>query len=346
MDDTGRAAPKGRMTAQAIADRTGVSRSTVSRAFDPGSRISARVRRRILKIANEIGYRPTTAGRLAMKQNPSLVAVVVRDVTNPIRATIMTRLIRELEINRVLPLVFQVPNAAAANARTESFLSHLPKVVVTSGFMPPPSMIILCSQRGIPVLVINRGRIHGLAASFVSSDHLTGGRIAADELVRLGCKRIGFVSGQSVNDPDASEERIRGFLSALDAVGRRAMATFEGDHSYESGACAAQEMFALENPPDGVFCGNDMMALGFMDTARHMFEKNPACDYQLIGYDDIEMANWGAYRLTTVAQDMGAVINVSTQAIGILIEHPEKAINEVVPVKLVARRTTHSRPDG
>lgn len=101
-----------KVTALDIAKRLSVSRSTVSRAFDPASRISPDLRRRILKLAHELGYRPTSAARLIMREYPHVIAVVVRDVTNPVRAAIMTRLIRELERNGYLPLVFQVPNAA------------------------------------------------------------------------------------------------------------------------------------------------------------------------------------------------------------------------------------------
>ena len=340
VDDDG-PSPGRRLNAKIIAERIGVSRSTVSRAFDPGSRISPQKRRQILRLANELGYRPTTAGRLAMRENPSLIAIVVRDITNPVRATIMTRLIRELERRRILPLVFQVPDAAAARTKAEAILGYLPKVLVTAGFMPPSSLITLCSQRGIPVLVVNRGRVQGLAASYVTSDHFNGGLIAGQELLRLGAQRIGLVLGYGAT---AGEERVRGFLTALDNAGAAVSAAFEGDHSYNSGVQAAHAMLANANAkaPDAVFCSNDMMALGFLDTARDVFGNRVPEDIQIIGYDDIEMANWGAYRLTTVAQDMEAVILASVRGISIILEHPERAINRVVPVRLVSRQTTRT----
>jgi DNA-binding LacI/PurR family transcriptional regulator len=335
---------KARITAENVAEMVGVSRSTVSRAFDPNSRISAKVRRDILRIANEVGYRPTTAGRLAMKVNPNIVTLVVRDITNPIRASLTTRLIRELERDGLLPLIFQVPNANAASSRAEYILGNLPKVVVVSGFKPPASMITLCTQRGVPILVLNRGRVKGLATNQVSSDHFTGGKIVAQELVARGCRRIGFVSGHSVNDPDASEERIHGFLTALEDLGMSATAAFEGDHSYQSGANAAKEMFTLQFPPDGVFCGNDMMALGFLDAARDVFGKSAPDDFQLIGYDNIEMASWGAYQISTVAQDMDAVMATASYGIKTLISQPNRTINTLVPVKFLSRRTTSDLP--
>lgn len=329
-----------KITARDIAERLDISRSTVSRAFDPNSRISSDVRRRILKLAHEIGYRPTVASRLTMREYPYVVAVIVRDVTNPVRATIMTRLIRELEREGALPLVFQVPNARTASSRAEAILGYLPSAVVMSGFMPQPSLLTLCSQRGTPTLIVNRGRITGLAANFVTSDHHGGGMAAASFFAQAGCKRIAFVSGHKLTNPDPSEARIQGFLAGLEQAGTVAAFAYEGDHSYESGARAAREFFAVADPPDGIFCGNDMMAMGFKDAARVAFGKNAPRDYQLIGYDDIEMANWAAYRLSTVAQNMDAVIGASVQGIRELVENPDKPVRITLSVNLIHRSTT------
>lgn len=329
-----------KVTALDIAERLSVSRSTVSRAFDPMSRISPDLRRRILKVAHELGYRPTSAARLIMREYPHVIAVVVRDVTNPVRAGIMTRLIRELERNGYLPLVFQVPNARTMSARIEAILSHLPSAVVMTGFRPPSSVLTLCSQRGTPTLILNRGGIKGLAANYVTSDHHGGGLKAAEVLTARGCRNIAFVSGQSVNDPDASEERMRGFLTGLERAGMVACAAHEGDHSYDSGVRAACEFFGASARPDGVFCSNDLMAMGFMDAARERFGLTAPDDYQIVGYDDVEMARWAAYRLSTIAQDMGAVITATVKGVRQLVEKPDHSIRVVVPVDFVARNTT------
>lgn len=332
-----------RVTARDIAEKLSVSRSTVSRAFDPISRISPDVRRRILKLAHEIGYRPTVASRLTMREYPHVVALIVRDVTNPVRATIMTRLIRELEREGTLPLVFQVPNARIASVRAEAIIGYLPSVVVMSGFMPHPSLLTLCSQRGTPTLIVNRGRTVGLATNFVTSDHYGGGMAAAKFLTQARCKRIAFVSGHTIANADPSEARIQGFLAGLEQAGTKADFAFEGDHSYESGAQAVRQFFAAPNPPDGVFCGNDMMAMGFKDTAREAFGKTAPQDYQLIGYDNIEMANWVAYRLSTVAQNMDAVIDATVQGIRQLLEKPDKSVRVTLPVDLIERSTTSGK---
>ena len=168
--------------------------------------------------------------------------------------------------------------------------------------------MLLCSSRDFNsslIAITPAGTFNSHVASSTSSG---GGLKAAEVLTARGCRNIAFVSGQSVNDPDASEERMRGFLAGLERVGMVACAAHEGDHSYDSGVRAAREFFAASTRPDGVFCGNDMMAMGFMDVARETFGLIPPDDYQLVGYDNIEMANWAPYRLSTIAQNMEAVI--------------------------------------
>lgn len=330
----------GKITARDIAQRLSISRSTVSRAFDPMSRISPDVRRRILKLAHELGYRPTVASRLTMREYPHIIAVIVRDVTNPVRATLMTRLIRELEREGTLPLVFQVPNARIATVRAEAIMGYLPSAVVMSGFLPQPSLLTLCSQRGTPTLIVNRGRSPGMVANFVTSDHHGGGIAAARFLVRVGCRRIAFVSGNTAANADPGEARIQGFLAGLEQMGSAVNHTHEGDHSYESGAAAAREFFAFSTPPDGIFCSNDMMAMGLKDTAREIFGKVAPDDYQLIGYDNVEMSSWSAYQLSTVAQNMDAMIDATVQGIRSLLKNPNKPVRVTLPVDLIERSTT------
>lgn len=329
-----------KVTARDIALRLSVSRSTVSRAFDPMSRISPEVRRRVLKLAHEIGYRPTVASRLTMREYPHIIAIIVRDITNPLRATIMTRLIRELEREGTLPLVFQVPNARIASVRAEAILGYLPSAVVMSGFLPLPGLLTLCSQRGTPTLIVNRGRTSGMAANFVTSDHHSGGMVAAKFLVQAGCQRIALVTGHSAANADPGEARIQGFLAGLEQAGIVASLTYKGNHGYESGAAAALEFFGVSAPPDGIFCSNDIMAMGLKDAARDTFGLNAPADYQLIGYDNIEMSGWGAYQLTTVAQNMDALIDATVLGIQNLLENPDKPVRIMLPVDLIERTTT------
>ncbi|MEN9062712.1 substrate-binding domain-containing protein [Ponticoccus litoralis] len=149
--------------------------------------------------------------------------------------------------------------------------------------------------------------------------------------------------GPGGNDPDASAERLRGFLAGLEQAGVVAMAAYDGDHTYDAGRRAAREFCTARTRPDGVFCGNDLMAMGFKDTAEEEFGLTAPSNYQLVGYDNIETAGYRPYRLSTVAQDMAAVIAAAVRGINELVEKPEKSIRVTVPVEFIARTTTTER---
>ncbi len=77
-----------------------------------------------------------------------------------------------------------------------------------------------------------------------------------------------------------------------------------GPTTYASGAEAARRLFARSRVPDGVFCVTDLLAVGFMDVARHEFDLRVPEDLCIVGFDDIEEADWQAYRLTTFSQPL------------------------------------------
>jgi DNA-binding LacI/PurR family transcriptional regulator len=78
--------------------------------------------------------------------------------------------------------------------------------------------------------------------------------------------------------------------------------TRAGPTSYASGIEAARRLFGRSRGPDGAFCVTDLLALGFMDAARHEFGLRIPDDLCIVGFDDIEQASWESYRLTTFAQ--------------------------------------------
>lgn len=198
-----------KITAEAVAAAVNVSRATVSRAFDPNSAISRETRALILKAADDIGYRPSAARNLNIQESNGIIALVFKDVLNPTRALMVSQLVRSLQYEKFLPLVFQISVTEGLVDMMESFLEYGPKAVIINGFVPQTRLITTISRKNKPVVVLNRGRLTGLSASYVSSDHFGGGVIAAQELIRAGASRFCVVTGGP--DKGASEDRVEGF---------------------------------------------------------------------------------------------------------------------------------------
>jgi len=104
-------------------------------------------------------------------------------------------------------------------------------------------------------------------------------------------------------------------------------------------------LLELSQPPDAVFCANDVIALGAIDGARSRGMRVPE-DLWIVGYDDIEMAGWGAYDLTTVRQPLAEMAALATALLARRISGAAGApAVHCLPNELVIRGSTaHARP--
>ena len=164
-------------------------------------------------------------------------------------------------------------------------------------------------------------------------------------LLRCGRKRIALVGGI----PRASNirDRERGFREALARQGIDLPPHYyyrSETFSHESGVQAVTRLLELGAPPDALFCVNDVLAMGAMDGARGRGVRVPE-DLWVVGYDDIELASWGAYDLTTVRQPMDLMV---AQAIDLLLARVAGSAAPVthrcLPNELVIRSSTARAP--
>jgi len=158
------------------------------------------------------------------------------------------------------------------------------------------------------------------ASDQVSSDNLDGGRRVAEYLVACGRKRIALIGG--IPRASTIRDRERGFRKALErlGVGLPPHYYFRSDNfTHANGEQAVARLMELASPPDAIFCVNDVLAMGAMDGVRGRGARVPG-DVWIVGYDDIEIASWGAYDLTTVRQPMEQMVG---QAIDRLLRRSE-----------------------
>ncbi len=146
------------------------------------------------------------------------------------------------------------------------------------------------------------------ASDQVSSDNLDGGRRVAEYLVACGRKRIALIGG--IPRASTIRDRERGFREALDRLGVGLPPHYycrSENFTHANGEQAVTRLMELASPPDAIFCVNDVLAMGAMDGARARGARGPD-DAWIVGYDDIEIASWGAYDLTTVRQPMEQMV--------------------------------------
>lgn len=339
-----RRAARGRPTMMAVAAAAGVSQATVSLVLSgsKGARLADETRRRVLQAAQDLGYKFVRRGsRVGPSGQGTIIFVADEIITDPWMA-----LAFEGARDRALEVgINMLMGVSHADADVETnILAGFDKVpilgvvygtILTRLVQIPPA---LADRRLVLLNCYDEGRAHH---SVLPGDVL-GGRAATDHLLRAGRKRIGFINGQQ--GVDAARDRLKGYKQALasnDLPFDPALVR-PGNWEPSAGYAMTLELMALSDPPDAIFCANDMMALGCYDALRQLGLEVPR-DVAVIGFDDRDVAQYMHPPLSTLVlplYEMGRV------AVELLLDDAgglhSSASGIKVECKLVERESTGS----
>ncbi|MFK0274081.1 substrate-binding domain-containing protein [Ensifer sp. NPDC090286] len=290
-------------TAKQVAHAAGVSVAAVSRAFTPGAPIQAEKRKRILAVAEEIGY-ISPARRTAEVIAAGTITLVAGDLVNPFYPTVLDALARRLQESHRQLLVYALPAQTDVDSATDQILASRPSAIIVTSAQLTSKMARACRQHQIKVVLLNRVQ-RDIRINAVACDNYQGGRDVGRLLLERGHRKIGFVGG--IANTSTHAERARGFRDVLSESGMRIHAQASGDFEYRRGYLAGQDLLSGANPPDAIFCCNDIMALALIDAARERGMRVPE-DLAVVGFDDIPMASWNAYHLTTIRQPIDRMV--------------------------------------
>lgn len=283
-----------RVTAQAVADAAGVSRSSVSRAFTPGAYLDANKRKKIHEVATRMGYQPNALAAGLKGGRSHLVAVFVGNMRNTYDSEFVNRLVGELNALNKWPVLIDGGDARAEAAIDQVLRYPLDALILRGGSMPG-ELVAQCSKFGVPM--ISSGRIvHAPGVDNVCCKNAEGTRIAAQILVERGRRKIGYIAGASCFA--SSAERRSGLIIALERASLPLIAEEAGEFTVEAGYRAAMRMLK-EHCLDALVCANDASAIGALTAARELGVDVPG-SLSIVGFDDIEMAGWPMFNLSTV----------------------------------------------
>ena len=295
------------VSAQMVADLAGVSRSAVSRTFTDGASVSEATRQKVLSAANALGYHVNHLARGLIQDRSNIVCLVVSDVTTPFRARMLEILTSRLQaIDKVAMVVNTGGDSESVSGALQQALRFRADATVVLSGTPAASLVETCVASGQRVVLINRDD-HLEGTEILAVDNESAASEALFLLRRAGCKRLAVVSSEA--ETPSLVARHTAFAAAARAVGMSATLVRVGPTTYSSGVEAARRLFSRSNSPDGVFCVTDLLALGFMDAARHEFGLDVPRDLCVVGFDDIEQANWESYRLTTFRQPAAEMVD-------------------------------------
>ncbi len=333
----------GRVTAQDVALLAGVSQSAVSRVFTPGASVAPATAAKVRAAAKRLGYRPNSLARAMITGKSRIIGLVVAYLDNQFYPVAVEKLSLVLQAQGYHVLLFMAANTAGEMERLmEDLLAYQVDGIITASVAISNDVTRQCAQAGIPLVMFNRGQ-PGAGLSSVTSANALGGRKVAQFLLAGGHQRIAHISGWQ--GASTGKDRARGLIEGLAEAGCEPHAVIDGMYDRETAAMAARHLMDTASPPDAIFVGNDHMAFAVMDSLRAIGVRVPQ-DVSVVGYDDVPMAAWGAYDLTTVRQPLMRMVEATVETLLAQINDPERAAQNLeIDAPLILRGSAR-RPEG
>jgi DNA-binding LacI/PurR family transcriptional regulator len=303
------------ITSYDVAQQAGVSQPTVSRAFDPNGNINPETRKRVLETARQLGYQPNAIARGLTTQRTDIVGIIMGNITRSLfYPPVLVEFTRRLQAMGKQVLLFNSHETRPVDEIMPRIMSYQVDALVIASTTPGRELIDRLTSMGTPVVLLNR-TVPDTTANAVCSDNEAGGRLAADALLDAGHHRLAFMAGVDVTA--TNKLRQKGFTDRLHDRGYEGLMIEHGEYTYDSGFEAGLRLLDRDDPPDGIFCAADIMALGTMDAARYKLGIKIPDELSVIGYDDITMARWPTYDLTTIRQSATQMVETAVRLLTI-----------------------------
>jgi LacI family transcriptional regulator len=293
-----------------VAREAGVSVGTVSNVINRPDLVSEATRIRVQAVISRLGYVRSESARQLRAGASRIVALLVLDMGNPFFVDLAGGAERAARRARLRVMVCNSAQDADEEADYVALFLELRVrgVLVTPADLAGRSLAALRRQN-IPYVLVDRVAA-GVDACSVSVDDVTGGRLAARHLIEAGHRSFVYVGGRAAV-PQVRDRRA-GALAALADAGLPADSLIDvmtDQLDVAAGRDAGARLLGLAPLPTAVFCANDLLALGVLQS---LFEAGVQVPGQvaIMGYDDIEFAAAAAVPLTSVRQpaaEMGRI---------------------------------------
>jgi LacI family transcriptional regulator len=328
------------VTSRDVAELAGVSQATVSRVMTSSPKLSPATKARVQAAMATLGYVPH-AGAQAMKtRRTNTNGVVVADLNNPFYSEVVDELTRELDISGFRAVIWNAGGGSHQDA-LKAIREHAVDGVIFTTATEDSIELQAAIEKNSPIVLINR-LVEGLDCDQVTSNNADGGAAVADYLLTNAKTRVAFIGG--ADNASTSRDRGRGFLSRMAERGHAVPEhlRFNGGFSHDTGAQIMTRLLSRADRPQAVFCANDLMAFGALDALRA--HQITAQDCWVIGYDDVDMAAWDSFSLTTVRQPSREMARIGAGMLVDRVHKPGQPTRRVIfPCKLIVRGSTQQR---
>ncbi len=334
-----------KITLKTIAEETGFSITTVSRALAGYDDVSAETRQHIITIAKRLGYQPNLAARhLRSKQTQTIGMIIPLTAyfSDPFFMELLSGVGRQAaEYGYDLLLSAQQPGEEELNTYRRMVASSRIDGMVVARVLTDDPRIAFLKEAHHPFVVFGRSNANDYP--HIDVDGAAGMRQVVDHLVEKGHRRIALIA--SPRELGFTAQRYAGYVQGLHDAGLEPDPAYfvEGTLTADSGYQAAMHLLSLPTPPTAIAACNDMMAIGAMQAVQDK-GMHVGCDVAVTGFDDIPQSAHAHPPLTTVRQP---IYHIGQQAMDMLIRvirrEPLDEPHRLLTPELIVRESSERR---
>lgn len=326
-----------RATINDVAQATGVHISTVSRTFSSPHLVNEETRNRILEVAERLGYRPNRAARALITGKTHTIGLIVADIANPFFAPMIKAAESQARQRDYHILVAETDEDPAVEEElVRAFAKQVDGVQLCSPRMS--NELIEKVSHDVPIVLVNR-MVSDLPC--VLMDVASGARSAMEHLTGLGHRKIALLGG-----PRSSwtSREIRKSATAVARGSDVELTVVSPNPPTVDGGLALAERVA-ESGVTAVLTHNDLMAVGLIEGLRSLDIGVPG-DISVVGFDDIEMAQWVRPKLTTVSNPTTGAARTAVDMLLQLGDDRRATAQVTLRTELIVRDSTGPVPPG
>jgi len=285
-----------------VAREAGVSTSTVSHVINNNRFVSEAIRDKVNAAIDRLNYAPSALARSLKLNQTRTIGMLLTASSNPFYSEVVLGVERSCyERGYSLILCNTDGDEERMNRSIETLLQkRVDGLIMMCTENHCPSQDALNRYPSLPIVMMDWSPFDG-ANDIIQDNALIGGKMATEYLIHQGYSRIACITGPL--DKTTAQQRLAGFRQAMHEANLEIMPGYEvsGDFEFAGGLSAMQQLLTLPVPPDAVFASNDAMAVGVYQ-AVYQQGLNIPIDVAVMGYDDIQLAQYMTPPLTTIHQ--------------------------------------------
>lgn len=292
----------GRVNMHHIAKRAKVSLGTVSHVINGSAVVRERLKERVLKAIEELGYQPSQLARGLRRDYTNMIGMIIPDITNPFFPALV-RAAEDIAFSHQFRLV--LCNSDNHPEKESSYWSEIQSYLPAGLLLIPAVDSKLHDQpfrngRVTPVVCIDR-KPTGWKGDVIRANNEGGSYAATRHLIDLGHRKIATITGPP--HLATSAERLRGYRRAMKEAGIAVPSSYieKGNFDRPSGFEAGLRLLRPASRPTAVFSGNDLMAMGSLLAVRELGLRCPD-DVSIVGFDNLDATELLLPPLTTIDQ--------------------------------------------